>query len=120
MDGRQKICIFAAENNTRMVKKILIYSFFLFIAAFSPLAVNASEMFMPEIGVEQSEPLISVQGAVVTISGAAGEKLEVVSLTGKCLMTLRIDSLSQRIELNVPKGCYILKIGKVARKVTIR
>lgn len=119
MDGRQKICIFAAENNTRMVKKILRYYFF-FIAAVSPLAVNASEMFMPEIGVEQSEPLISVQGAVVTISGAAGEKLEVVSLTGKCLMTFRIDSLSQRIELNVPKGCYILKIGKVVRKVTIR
>ena len=35
-------------------------------------------------------------------------------------MSVKIESPVQRIDLNVPKGCYILKIGKVVRKVTVR
>jgi len=61
---------------------------------------------------------ITVNGQWVVVNGAQGETLEVVSLTGRRVMTVKIDSPAQRIELNVPKGCYILKIGKVVRKVT--
>lgn len=85
-----------------------------------PVLTYASEMVAPEMAAEQTEPTISVQQSSVVVSGAVGQTLEVVSLTGKSLMTVRIDSPSQRIELNVPKGCYILKVGKVVRKVTIR
>lgn len=85
-----------------------------------PVLSIASEMVAPEAAFEQVEPVITVQQSTVTVTGASGEMLEVVSLTGKCLMTVHIDSPSQRIELNVPKGCYILKVGKVVRKVTIR
>ena len=56
----------------------------------------------------------------VTINGAQGLTLEVVSLTGRLVKTVKIESPAQRIELNVPKGCYILKIGKVVRKVAVR
>jgi hypothetical protein len=31
-----------------------------------------------------------------------------------------IDAPVQRVELNLSKGCYILKVGKVVRKVSIR
>ncbi len=62
---------------------------------------------------------IAINGQTVTISGAQGQTLEVISLTGRKLMTVRIDSPAQRIELNVPKGCYILKIGKFVRKVSL-
>ena len=63
---------------------------------------------------------IAVSGQSVTVTGAQGQTLEVVSLTGRCVMTVKIDSPAQRIELNIPKGCYILKVGKVVRKVTVR
>ncbi|MBR1688899.1 MAG: T9SS type A sorting domain-containing protein [Prevotella sp.] len=63
---------------------------------------------------------VIVSGSILSVTGAAGETLEVVSLTGKHVMTVKIESPAQRIELNVPKGCYILKIGKVVRKVAIR
>ena len=43
-----------------------------------------------------------------------------VSMTGRAVATYKIDSPVQRIELNLPKGCYILKVGKVVRKVTVR
>lgn len=85
-----------------------------------PVLTLALEMAAPEFATEQSEPVISVQQSSVIVTGAVGETLEVVSLTGKSLMTVRIESPSQRIDLNVPKGCYILKVGKVVRKVTIR
>ncbi|MBO6187076.1 MAG: T9SS type A sorting domain-containing protein [Prevotella sp.] len=65
------------------------------------------------------EVSITVSGQWVTISGAQGQTLEVVSLTGRSVMTVKIESPAQRIELNVPKGCYILKVGKMVRKVAI-
>ena len=63
---------------------------------------------------------ITVSGQTVTVTGAQGKTLEVVSLTGRRIMTEKIESPAQKIELNVPKGCYILKIGKVVRKVSVR
>ena len=103
-----------------MAKTILRYAFPLMLTMAVPVATSASEMFTPELAVEQAEPVLTVQNSTVTVTGAAGQTLEVVSLTGKSLLTVRIDSPSQRIDLNVPKGCYIIKVGKVVRKVSIR
>jgi len=63
---------------------------------------------------------INVDGNSVRVSGAAGMTLEVVSLTGRHVASYKIDSPAQLVELNIPKGCYILKVGKMVRKVTIR
>ena len=72
-------------------------------------------------GIEQVDEdiTISVEGSTVTITGGQGYTLEVVSLTGRRVMILKIESPAQRVELNIPKGCYILKIGKVVRKVSV-
>lgn len=100
----------------------------IFTIAFSlttALQAAAPMLMSMEMGIaEQVEPerniTITVEGNTVLVSGANGMTLEVVSLTGRQVATYKIDSPSQRIELNHPKGCYILKIGKVVRKVTIR
>jgi len=87
----------------------------------SPMAVAASEIeaasTMEQLD-EQTE--ITVDGQTVCVSGAQGQELVVVSLTGRQLMKVKIESANQRVELNVPKGCYILKVGKVVRKVQVR
>jgi hypothetical protein len=73
-------------------------------------------------GIEQvmdDDVNITVNGQIVTVTGAQGETLEVVSLTGRRVMTVKIESPAQKVELNIPKGCYILKVGKVVRKVSI-
>ncbi len=80
----------------------------------------AANMSFEAIEQIDDEVMISVSGQTVTINGAQGETLEVISLTGRRLLTLKIESPSQRIELNVPKGCYILKVGKVVRKISLR
>lgn len=82
--------------------------------------LKASEM--SDYAIEQAideEITIAINGQSVTISGAQGQTLEVISLTGRKVMTVKIESPAQRIDLNVPKGCYILKIGKFVRKVSL-
>ena len=32
----------------------------------------------------------------------------------------QLPELFQAIEINLPKGCYIVKVGKVVRKISIR
>ena len=101
--------------------------FFLSLALAAALTVavpaKATQMVM-ELGVaeqiDEQQPQLTVDGNSVNVQGAAGQVLEVVSLTGRAVATYRIEGPAQRIELNLPKGCYILKIGKVARKVTVR
>ncbi|MBO5185479.1 MAG: T9SS type A sorting domain-containing protein [Prevotella sp.] len=70
--------------------------------------------------IEEQEVSITVEQSTAYITGATGKTLEVVSLTGKPVMKIKIESPAQRVELNLPKGCYILKIGKIVRKVSIR
>ncbi len=107
-----------------MRKRLLIISSFLLFTA--TIQLQASPMVMAmEMGVaeqvEQEKNItISVEGNVVQVTGAADLVLEVVSLTGRQVATYRINSPAERVELNIPKGCYILKVGKVVRKVTIR
>ena len=107
-----------------MSKKLLLVSFMMTLMA--TVSVSAAPMAMAmEMGVaEQVEPerniTITVNNSTVEITGATGMTLEVVSLTGRQVATYRIDSPAQLIDLNVPKGCYILKVGKMVRKVTVK
>lgn len=103
-----------------MKKSLLIFSIILsFIFAWPsmmtaiPVAPGIEEFVDEEI-------TITVKGQTVMVNGAQGQTLEVISLTGRCIMTEKIESPAQKIELNIPKGCYILKIGKVVRKVSVR
>ena len=104
-----------------MTKRLLIFSFIAALTLMAPQTVKASDAEAPAIEQTVNEDIvISVSGQTVTVSGAQGQTLEVISLTGRRVMAAKIESPAQRIDLNVPKGCYILKIGKVARKVTVR
>ncbi len=64
---------------------------------------------------------LSIDGAKVHVDGAEGKVLEVYNLTGIKVATIRIDNDSKQVNLdNLSKGYYILKVGDVVRKVSIR
>ena len=50
---------------------------------------------------------------------AEGSLLEIFSLTGSKLSTIKIDSDVKTIDLNLRKGCYILKVGNMVRKISV-
>ena len=104
-----------------MKKRLLLSLITLSMMLAVPTYAGAADAQMAPV--EQSiedDITITVDGQWVVINGAQGQTLEVVSLTGRRVMTVKIESPAQRVELNVPKGCYILKIGKVVRKIAIQ
>lgn len=104
-----------------MTKRLLILSMAVSMMLSVPVLLKAAEAEMLQTEQTLDDDItISVNGQWVTITGAQGLTLEVVSLTGRQIKTIKIESPAQRIELNIPKGCYILKIGKVVRKVAVR
>jgi hypothetical protein len=108
------------KRTSIMRKKLLIFTAALLMAGTPAMAMPMLlEMGVAE-QVEERAPTINVDGNIVSIQGASGMTLEVVSLTGRAVAQYKIESPAQRLELNLPKGCYILKVGKVVRKITVR
>lgn len=104
-----------------MIRRLLVFSTALSLTMAIPAVLHAADAEKPAIEqVVSDDAVITVSGQTVTVAGAQGQTLEVVSLTGRRMMSVKIESPAQRVELNIPKGCYILKIGKIVRKVTIR
>ena len=114
------IMLIFAENGF-MMKRLLVYTFVSTMLLAMPIAASAAEPEMLlEEQIDADRISISVNQSTLHVTGASGLVLEVVSLTGKPVASIKIESPSQRVELNLPKGCYILKVGKVVRKVSIR
>ena len=63
---------------------------------------------------------ITVSGNTVRISGTNGEDIEIFNLTGTKVTTIKTDTTGKTFTVNLAKGCYLLKIGKVVRKISIR
>ena len=103
-----------------MTRQLLISIFAGLLTATTPLAAWAAEMDFAAVAEQIDNQVgISVSGQTAYVTGAQGETLEVVSLTGRLVMSAKIESPNQRVELNIPKGCYILKVGKVVRKIQV-
>ncbi len=89
-----------------MQRRILVFAMGLLMSVMMPLAAFAATLTYTD--------------GVLYITGAEGCTLEVISLTGKRVIEEQITSPSQKIELNIPKGCYIVKVGDLVRKVSVR
>ena len=102
-----------------MTKRILILTMAGFLSAAVPMTAMASEMELAAAEQVDDQVGVTVEGQSVSVTGAQGKELIVVSLTGRQVMKVTIENAAQRIELNIPKGCYILKVGKVVRKIQV-
>lgn len=122
MFGRINIFSYLCRDYWFMKRFAFIFSVVLTFAFSSPVRANALWVNGYAAGVvdlQDMEVTISFSQGSIYVSGGEGMILEVVSLTGKKVMEQQIDSPSQKFELNIPKGCYIVKVGKVVRKVSI-
>lgn len=89
------------------------------LLAGTPMIVQANNA----IEILDNEPqgiTINVRESVVQIVGANGETLHVYNVAGVRIKSIKIDGDDKRFELNLPKGCYILKVGKTVRKISVR
>jgi len=63
---------------------------------------------------------ISVTESSIRVSGAAGQMLSVYNVAGIRIAFVKVESADKHFDLNLPKGCYIVKVGKVVRKIAIK
>ncbi len=97
----------------------LIFAASLFLAL--PSAAGAAPMveIVDNMEMPAEEVSIKIIDNVLYVNGAAGQMLRIYKVTGVGVMTVKVDGDSKSYSLNLPKGCYIVKIGKVARKISI-
>lgn len=66
-----------------------------------------------------AEPVLVVKGNLLHVQNAQGCTMEVYDITGKRVAAVNIDSNDKQVTLNLRKGCYIVKIGSLTRKVSL-
>lgn len=99
------------------MKRLLLL---LSLAATQPCVFHSAMEANTRVDMPQTSDIkISIEQSAIRVTGAQGMLLEVISLTGRHVMTVRVESIAQRIELNIPKGCYIVKVGRVVRKIVV-
>ena len=96
----------------------------IWIIAISMLLLGAvpsiAHMQMDEpIEAEMEAVTLTIQEGKAHITNADGKTLEIYNLTGVRVARIRIDGNDKQITLNLTRGCYIMKVDKVLRKVTI-
>lgn len=100
------------------MKKIglIILGFMLLAAPNTVLAEGEQEVIENTL----SDVTLRVANNKVRVSGANGQVMEIFNLTGVKVATIRIESGDKSYNLNLPQGCYILKVGKIVRKISIQ
>lgn len=101
------------------MKAIVYLSLAICLGISVPQKVYADAPYVAEM-TQDEEVRISVSGRNIRIQFAVGETLEIYDITGAKVGSYRIDSADKTINVILPKGYYILKVGKRAvRKVSI-
>lgn len=105
-----------------MIKHILFVAvLFAGVCGFSQRAAAAeSGISLVSADFNFGDISIYVQGTTLHVSGAAGQNLYIYNITGVRVLSIRVDGSDKAYNLNLPKGCYIVKVGNVVRKISIR
>ena len=102
-----------------MNKGLLTIIFSMTLMMATPLCANANHA-IEIIDNDFQSVSISVSESVLHVAGANGQILEIFNVAGVKVMSIKVEGADKRYELNLPKGCYIVKVGKVVRKISIR
>lgn len=73
-----------------------------------------------EIIEQEEKASVSVSESTLRVVGLAGEVVTIYNVTGVQIMSFKVDGQDKHYDLNLTKGCYILKVGKIVRKIYIR
>ena len=102
-----------------MTNKILAFIFAVAMGAAVPV-VAVADTSIEIIDNDIQTINVAVTESAIHVTGANGQVLHVYNVTGMKLMSVKIEGQDKKVEINLPKGCYIVKVGKVVRKIYIK
>lgn len=102
-----------------MKNTILLTLLFTLLGATPMMAETPNEttISMAEV---LAEPTLTVKDQFVRVQNGQGQELKVYDITGKEIFSATIDTADKTFSLNLKRGCYIVKVGKTARKISIQ
>lgn len=59
------------------------------------------------------------QSTVLHVSNAQGQTLFIYDVSGAPIKRIKVDSPDKTYELSLKKGCYIVKVGNIVRKISV-
>lgn len=102
-----------------MKRKFLIVPFVLALLVAAP-SVSRADAAIEVIDNEVKDISVSVVSSTLHVTGANGLTLHIYNVAGVRVMSIKIEGADRRYDLNLPKGCYIVKVGKTVRKISIK
>ena len=102
-----------------MTNKILAFIFAVAMGAAVPI-VAVADTSIEIIDTDIQTINVAVTESTIHVTGANGQVMHVYNVTGMKLMSVKIEGQDKKVEINLPKGCYIVKVGKVVRKIYIK
>lgn len=121
LNGQLYLC---KREGCLLMKRFLIY--FLFSLAFSSQCACWAQdgKDKDEWARQRQESRVMViplsESQVQVKHAEPGTRMEVYSILGVRIASVRIESDNQTVSLNLPRGYYIFKIGNVVRRVVIK
>ncbi|MBQ8047456.1 MAG: T9SS type A sorting domain-containing protein [Prevotella sp.] len=102
-----------------MTKTLLTIVFSSVLLLGNPMTMQAGNA-IEIIENDFQEISITVEGNVLHVTGAQGEVVKIYNVAGVCVQNYKVDGPDKYINLDLTKGCYIVKVGKTVRKISIK
>lgn len=121
----RKSLIFALVIDKRVSMKrknilIMALAAAMMLSAATPVLAAPTEVEpLSTMAPEGQEISVSVSGNTIRVAGAAKQTLVVYYVTGAKAASFAVETEDQTISTNLAKGVYLLKVGKLVRKVSI-
>lgn len=117
-----EVFIFVSNISQRLLmRKFTLLLFFLFFLSASMNIYAQSEKKPLIVESEVTQLVLTIDGNTIRIQDADKDStLEIYNILGVQISSIKIDSADKTVVLTLPKGCYMLKIGDIVRKVAIK
>ena len=107
------------QKKTPLMTKY-IYTILLISMIIATPTTAYAEPVTDEMEHMQTPNVTVVEGSQLRVTNGNGQTLRVYNVTGVQVRVFKVDGMDKCYDLNLPKGCYIIKIGKTVRKISIR
>ena len=68
----------------------------------------------------QAVSIMQVTSNTLRITNANGQVLHVYNVAGTIVKSFKVEGPDRTYDLNLPKGVYIVKVGKTARRINVK
>ena len=104
-----------------MTKYILTTIMMALLTLCAPVQVRANAAIeIIENDLQPTAANITVNGGSIRVSGANGKIMYVYNLAGVRILSIKVEGADRTYDLNLSKGCYIIKVGTTVRKVSLK